>query len=337
MSSFQLTSDMKKGLFKNTNKANVLKNIQFETKLINLKDIQRNEKNFYELSNIDELAEDIKMNSLYHNILVRELPNSKYELISGERRFLAYNKLFNNGDKNYSSIPCKIVKLNDEDAEILLIEANALTRTLSDREKLLQVEKLNVLYKNKKDRGEKIPGRIQKHIANSLGMSESSVGRLNKINSNLISSLKNKINEDKLSISNANTFASLSEDKQEIVNKVIEQKQLTKEEAITLKNKLNEIDDTSINQTNNLEQKQKSNEIDSIIQEFTESKPKTKLIHTKELDLNDKINKINNLVLKLTKDLDRKNIINLIEGANSLELLKDNLENLFKKIEEKQN
>ncbi|MBQ3422860.1 MAG: ParB N-terminal domain-containing protein, partial [Romboutsia sp.] len=329
--SFKLTSEMKNGLLKNTNKTNLLKSLEFETRKINLSDIQRSEKNFYDLNNIDDLAEDIKLNGLYHNILVRELENSTYEIISGERRFLAYNKLFNEGDKNYSNIPCKVIKVNDEDAEIILIEANATTRELSDKEKLLQVEKLTTLYNTKKANGGKIPGRIQKHISKSLGMSETSVARLQKISKNLIPELKEKFNNADLSLSNANEFASLDEEQQKIVKEILDSDiVLSKEEAQELKSKLNEIKDNS--NENNTSSISSSEAVNSIKKEFTE--PKDNISPIKELDLKDKIKKINNSIVKLTKDLDKKDIAKLKEGILLLNDFKENIENLLSKIKE---
>ena len=84
---FSLTDGMLNGISKNIEKANTLeaKN-NFKVEYMDINDIRRNEKNFYEIVNVDELAEDIKMNGLNHNLVVRQLENGTYELISGERR-----------------------------------------------------------------------------------------------------------------------------------------------------------------------------------------------------------------------------------------------------------
>ena len=80
--------------------------------------IERNKKNFYEIVNVDELAEDIKMNGLNHNLVVRKLDNGKYELISGERRYTALTKLVEEGNKIFALVPCKVIEANDIDSEI---------------------------------------------------------------------------------------------------------------------------------------------------------------------------------------------------------------------------
>ena len=121
----------------------------FKVEYIDIKNIKRNEKNFYDIVNIDELAEDIKMNGLNHNLVVRKLDDNNYELISGERRYTALSKLVKEGNKIFALVPCKVIEANDIDAEIILIQANAQTRELTEKEKLEQINKLNILYKTK--------------------------------------------------------------------------------------------------------------------------------------------------------------------------------------------
>ncbi|MDU3355205.1 ParB N-terminal domain-containing protein [Clostridium sp.] len=57
------------------------------------------------------MAEDIKINGLNHNLVVRPTENGTYELISGERRFTALSKLVLEGHKQFINIPCKVVVL----------------------------------------------------------------------------------------------------------------------------------------------------------------------------------------------------------------------------------
>jgi ParB/RepB/Spo0J family partition protein len=57
---------------------------------------------------IDTLAEHIKVHGLINALVVTELVDGKYEIISGERRFMAINGL------NWSEIPCHIISVTDE-------------------------------------------------------------------------------------------------------------------------------------------------------------------------------------------------------------------------------
>ncbi|MBS6502172.1 MAG: ParB N-terminal domain-containing protein [Clostridium sp.] len=242
---FSLSEGMLNGISKNIEKANTLeaKN-NFSIEYIDINDIKRNEKNFYEIVNVDELAEDIKMNGLNHNLVVRKLENGSYELISGERRYTALNKLVQEGNNLFALVPCKVIEANDIDAEIILIQANAQTRELSDLEKLEQVKRLTELYKTKKANGEKIPGRVRNLIANDLNLSATQVSRYESINNNLIPELKEILESGNLTIANASEFSTLSEDNQKVILDIINSKvELNKKEAIDLKNKLKEIEE----------------------------------------------------------------------------------------------
>lgn len=242
---FSISEGMLNGISKNIEKSNTLeaKN-NFKVEYIDIKDIKRNEKNFYEIVNVDELAEDIKMNGLNHNLVVRKLENGTYELISGERRYTALNKLVQEGNNLFALVPCKVIKANDIDAEIILIQANAQTRELSDLEKLEQVRRLKELYTTKKANGENIPGRIRNLIANDLNLSATQVSRYESINNNLIPELKEILENGNLTIANASEFSTLSEDNQKVILDIINNKvELNKKEAIDLKNRLKQIEE----------------------------------------------------------------------------------------------
>ena len=151
------------------------------------------------------------MNGLNHNLVVRKLDNGKYELISGERRYTALTKLVEEGNKIFALVPCKVIEANDIDSEIILIQANAQTRELTEIEKLEQVKRLTELYRTRN--GEKVPGKIREIIANDLKLSPTQVGRYERINKNLIPELSEILKSGGLTIANASEFASLSERK----------------------------------------------------------------------------------------------------------------------------
>lgn len=242
---FSLSEGMLNQVSQNVKKANEIeaKN-NFNVQYIDIKDIERNKKNFYEIVNVDELAEDIKMNGLNHNLVVRKLDNGKYELISGERRYTALSKLVNEGNKEFNLVPCKVIESNDIDSEIILIQANAQSRELTEVEKLTQVERLQELYKIKKKNGEKVPGKIRDIIANDLNLSATQVGRYERINNKLIPELKAVIEQGNLTIANASEFSSLSEENQRVILNLIDDKaNMSKQEAIDLKNKLKKIEE----------------------------------------------------------------------------------------------
>lgn len=242
---FSISEGMLNGISKNTRKVEEFQAKEnFKIEYINIDRIRRNEKNFYEIVDIEALAEDIKLNGLNHNLVVRKLDNDMYELISGERRYTALSKLVNEGNKEFNLVPCKVIESNDIDSEIILIQANAQSRELTEVEKLTQVERLQELYKIKKKNGEKVPGKIRDIIANDLNLSATQVGRYERINNKIIPELKAVIEQGNLTIANASEFSSLSEENQRVILNLIDDKaNMSKQEAIDLKNKLKKIEE----------------------------------------------------------------------------------------------
>ncbi len=240
---FSISEGMLNGISKNTEKVNTLEAKEnFKIEYIDIDKIVRNEKNFYEISDIDTLAEDILLNGLNHNLVVSRVEDGLYKLISGERRYTALKKLVKSGESKFRVIPCKISNLNDVDSEIVLIQANAQSRELSEAEKLKQVQRLTELYTIKKKNGEKV-GKIREAISKDTGLSTTQVGRYSVINKSLIPELKQLLNEGDLSIANASEFATLSEENQKIILSIINNKvNISKSEANELKKQFKEIE-----------------------------------------------------------------------------------------------
>ena len=157
----------------------------FRIDYIPLEKIQRSENNFFGMREIEELAESIEQNGLQHNIVLRDNGCHEYELISGERRFCAFELLRQRHGDKYKFIPAKIIKTDDVDAEIMLIHANTEVRQLTPAELLQSVERLKELYSEKQRRGEKIGGRLRERLAADLGISVGQVGNLENISANL--------------------------------------------------------------------------------------------------------------------------------------------------------
>ena len=119
-----------------------------EIKQIKLTNIKIHPDNIYNKNDTEEalyeLAQNIKENGLMHNAVVTQRPGEEgYILLSGERRFKAYNLLYNRaretGDKEemkkYSYLPCKIINISVKEenlrrnAEQLYLDtANVFTR-----------------------------------------------------------------------------------------------------------------------------------------------------------------------------------------------------------------
>ena len=355
---FSLSQGMLNQVSQNVKKANELeaKN-NFNVQYIDIKDIERNKKNFYEIVNVDELAEDIKMNGLNHNLVVRKLDNGKYELISGERRYTALTQLVEQGNEIFALVPCKVIEANDIDSEIILIQANAQTRELTEIEKLEQVKRLTELYKTKKKNGEKVPGKIREIIANDLKLSPTQVGRYERINKNLIPELKEILENGNLTIANASEFSSLSEDNQKVILEIINNKvEISKEEATELKVKLKKLEQEKTDELKRLENEklveirkiedEKSVEIRRIENEKDEALRSKKLISDEVLRLKSELDKSENkseeeikelenqLREELKKDLDNKYLSEIENIKNEANSNKEEKERYRKELEE---
>ena len=355
---FSLSQGMLNQVSQNVKKANELeaKN-NFNVQYIDIKDIERNKKNFYEIVNVDELAEDIKMYGLNHNLVVRKLDNGKYELISGERRYTALTQLVEQGNEIFALVPCKVIEANDIDSEIILIQANAQTRELTEIEKLEQVKRLTELYKTKKKNGEKVPGKIREIIANDLKLSPTQVGRYERINKNLIPELKEILENGNLTIANASEFSSLSEANQKVILEIINNKvEISKEEATELKVKLKKLEQEKTDELKRLENEklveirkiedEKSVEIRRIENEKDEALRSKKLISDEVLRLKSELDKSENkseeeikelenqLREELKKDLDNKYLSEIENIKNEANSNKEEKERYRKELEE---
>ncbi len=344
---FSISEGMLNQVSQNVKKANEIeaKN-NFNVQYIDIKDIERNKKNFYEIVNVDELAEDIKMNGLNHNLVVRKLDNGKYELISGERRYTALTQLVEQGNEIFALVPCKVIEANDIDSEIILIQANAQTRELTEIEKLEQVKRLTELYKTKKKNGEKVPGKIREIIANDLKLSPTQVGRYERINKNLIPELKEILENGNLTIANASEFSSLSEDNQKVILEIINNKvEISKEEATELKVKLKKLEQEKADELKRLEN-EKLVEIKKIENEKAEALRSKKLISDEVLRLKSELDKSENkseeeikelenqLREELKKDLDNKYLAEIENIKNEANSNKEEKERYRKELEE---
>lgn len=147
--------------------------------------------NFYELSAIDDLAENIALFGLQQPIVVRPMPedDARYIIVSGHRRHAALKKLIEeDGRDDLREVMC-IVERGEENPklnQLKLIYANASTRVLSSAEQAKQAEQVEKLLHELKEEGMEFPGRMRDHVAQACRMSTGKFARLKVILNNLI-------------------------------------------------------------------------------------------------------------------------------------------------------
>lgn len=323
---FSISESMLNGISKNVKKTELIDAKEnFKLDYIDIDKIKVNNKNFYPIVEIESLEEDISINGLNHNLVVRRIDGGFYEIISGERRYTALKSLVEKGEKKYKSVPCKITELNDRDAEIVLIQANAQTRELTELDKLKQIERLQALYEEKKSLGEKVSD-IRGLISKDIGLSKGQVAKYTNVSNNLIPELRKVLDEGNLTISNATEFAGLSEENQKVILDIINKKvEINRIEAVAIKKQLKEVEEEK--QRILEREKQKSQEIELLKKENKQ----------KSDEVNQRINELKKEILE-TSNKDKEELENKLEilesEKNELENEKLRLESSIKKSNE---
>ncbi|MGN0657439.1 MAG: ParB/RepB/Spo0J family partition protein [Ruminiclostridium sp.] len=185
-------------------------------KMIDIDLIEPNKNNFYEMSEIEALADDIERQGLMTALVVSEQNGGKYELISGHRRLVALKSLIANGRRRNGKVPCFIkgAKPNTE-TELDLIMLNATQRKYSDADTMREYEELTRIFKELEAEGKTIKGRIRDRIAEALNVSPAQVGKLDNIKHNAIPDVEQAVKAGDMSISTANEVAKLAPEKQQ--------------------------------------------------------------------------------------------------------------------------
>lgn len=178
---------------------------------IDLKRIDPDPRNFYKLSDLDELVQSIELVGLQQPLLVRSHPDKpdRVIVVSGHRRREALRRLAKEGNTKFLRVPC----IREEDVgspemqELRLIFANSATRTLTSGETARQVERTTFLLYALKEQGVEFPGKMRDHVAQACNISAAKVARINAIKANLIPEYYSQYLSDKLQESVAYTLS----------------------------------------------------------------------------------------------------------------------------------
>lgn len=175
------------------NLADILKDVSSsdtgreQIEYIPLAQIDEDPNNFYQLTDVPALADNIAMCGLQQPIRVRQKQDGRYIIVSGHRRRAALEMLVADGYEKWQEAPCIVERDEASPAlqQLRLIYANSNTRKMSAAEiseQAVQVEKL--LYQLKED-GFDFPGRMRDHVAEAVQVSKSKLARLKVIRENL--------------------------------------------------------------------------------------------------------------------------------------------------------
>ena len=195
---------------------------RFRLQDIPIDKIYSNDKNFYPLTDIEQLANEIKLCGLMENLTVVKdsCERGEYRLVSGERRWRALTYLVEHGESKFKNVSAKITKFdNQNEEELYLIVANSY-RTKDSGTKMNEVKRMQELLQNAKNNGTSINGydmqqeSIRSVMSKLLGMSETKIAELTVVINHLIDEFMTMLNDGILGISVAYKIAGMSPDMQ---------------------------------------------------------------------------------------------------------------------------
>lgn len=167
---------------------------QEQIEYIDISKIDDDARNFYELSDLDNLAGNIELCGLQQPLRVRTSPTkpSRVVIVSGHRRKAALQMLVDEGKTQFQSVPCIREEAPESWAmqELRLIYANSATRKLSSADLAKEAERVEDLLYQLKEEGVEFPGRMRDHVAQACQTSKSKLARLKVIRENLAESLQ---------------------------------------------------------------------------------------------------------------------------------------------------
>ena len=178
--------------------------------------------NFYELSGLEDLAENISLLGLQQPIRVRpsQEDETQYIIISGHRRHAALNLLIEQDSRDdLREVPC-IVERGEENPDLQqlkLIYANASTRVLSSAEQAKQAEQVEQILYRLKESGMEFPGRMRDHVAAACQMSTGKLARLKVIRDGLAKEFSSVYESGVISESTAYELARTPQDIQQLI------------------------------------------------------------------------------------------------------------------------
>lgn len=140
---------------------------------------------------LNDLAQSIKANGVVQPIVVRPLPNSRYQLIAGERRWLASQRA------GKTTVPAIIRQVSNEQAMEMTIIENLQREDLNAMEQARAYERLGREF-----------GLTQEQMAQRTGKDRSSVANFLRL-LKLPPEVQGMVEEDKLSFGHAKALMGL--------------------------------------------------------------------------------------------------------------------------------
>lgn len=176
---------------------------------IPLQNLVSDERNFYSMDGVDELAANIELIGLQQPLRVLAGENGFYVIVSGHRRAAAIRLLAEDAPEKWARVPCIVEKPggSPELEELRLIMANADTRRMSSADLAKQAERVEELFVKLKEQGYEFPGRLRDHVAEACKVSATKLAELKVIRERLAPDWRRLWEENKINHSTAYTIA----------------------------------------------------------------------------------------------------------------------------------
>lgn len=196
---------------------------RFRTRDISVAKIYSNDKNFYSMQDIEELADLILAVGLIENIAVTYAPcdRGEYRIISGEKRYRALKHLIEIGHAEFEIVTCQILTPAEECEEMVqLIIANSYrTKTVGDQLEEAKRLKESLQYMRDHDltlQGAKLSGtKLRDVVAGIMRLSATKIAQIDGINANLIPEFVDQLKDGRLTFSAAYELSGMPREEQE--------------------------------------------------------------------------------------------------------------------------
>ena len=176
--------------------------------------------NFYKLSDIDALAENIALFGLRQPLRVRKQADGTYMIVSGHRRYTALKKIIaEDGREDLREVPCIVETAGDNPAlkQLALIYDNMDNRKISSADFARQVEQVEKLLYQLQQDGYDFPGRMRDHVSEICKASAGKIARVKYIKAHLIPELQSQWGRENLRDSVAYAMAKIPAGRQTLI------------------------------------------------------------------------------------------------------------------------
>lgn len=194
---------------------------RFRTRDISINRMYSNDKNFYSMKGIEELADTIQAVGLLENIVVVYDPceRGEYRIVIGERRWRALKRLLERGYTEFEMATCQILTPAEEHEEMVqLIIANTY-RNKNIKDQLEEAQQLKESLQYMKENGltlcgVRLEGKIRDVVASIMKMSSTKIAQIDSINNNLLPEFAEKLKKGEITFSAAYELSGMTREEQ---------------------------------------------------------------------------------------------------------------------------